>query len=89
MMNVMQAIKNTPPSASAEKIAMHVDAEDTAGAEGTESKHTEATEVENLGTTMSEINKLISDVVPEIDIDEVSTSKSLEDTNLDLRHLGC
>ena len=62
MMNVMQAIKKTPPPASVKKIAMFVDAE------GTEAKPTEATEAENIGTTMSEIDKLISDMTPEIDI---------------------
>ena len=88
MMNMMHAIEKIPPSASAEEIAMPVDTEDTTGAEGTETKPTEATEAENLGTTMSDINKLISDVVPKIDTDEVSTGKASEDTNLDLRHLG-
>jgi hypothetical protein len=88
MMNVMQAIEKTLPPASAEKTAMPIDAEDIAGAEGTEAKPTEATKAENIGTTMSEIDKLISDMTPEIDINEVSTNKASEDTNLDLRHLG-
>jgi hypothetical protein len=43
---------------------------------------------ENLGTTMLEIDTLISDMAPEKDIAEVSTGKALEDTDLDLRHLG-
>jgi hypothetical protein len=56
-------------------------------AEGTEAKPTEATEAENFGT-MSEIDKLISDRTLKIDINELSTDKASEDTNLDLRHLG-
>jgi hypothetical protein len=57
MMNVMQAIEQTSPPASATKATMFVDAEDTAGAEADE-----------LTTTMSEIDRLISDVVAEKDI---------------------
>jgi hypothetical protein len=64
----------------------HTNAEGTAKAKATEARPTKATEAENLGTTMSEINKLISDMTPEID--EVSTDKASKDTNLDLRHLG-
>jgi hypothetical protein len=48
MMNIMQAIEKTSPSALAEKAAMPIDAEDTAEAEADE-----------LTTTMSEIDKLI------------------------------
>jgi hypothetical protein len=54
MMNVMQAIEQTPPPTSAAKAVMPVEAEDTAGAEANE-----------LATTMSEIDRLISDVVAE------------------------
>jgi hypothetical protein len=57
MINVMQAIEQTPPPASAAKGAMPVDVEDTAGAEAYE-----------LTTTMSEIDRLISDVVAEKDV---------------------
>ena len=57
MMNVMQAIEQTPPPASAAKAAIAVDAEDTAEAEADE-----------LATTMSEIDILISDVVAEKDV---------------------
>jgi hypothetical protein len=58
-----------------------------------------APEVENLGTTMLEIDRIIADVTPE-DIVEVSTDRasalktrelkkaSSEDIELDLRHLG-
>jgi hypothetical protein len=92
MMDVMQAIQKTPPPSSTEKTVVPADAE----AEANEF----APEVENLGTTMSEINRLISDVAPEKDIAKVSTDKALalkvkelkkassEDTELDLRHLG-
>jgi hypothetical protein len=52
MMNVMQAIEQTPPPASADKTIMLVDAEETAAAEA-----------DNLATTMSEIDILISYVV--------------------------
>jgi hypothetical protein len=54
MMNVTQAIEQTPPPASVDKAIMHVDAEDTARAEA-----------DNLATTMSEIDRLILDVVAE------------------------
>jgi hypothetical protein len=58
MMDVMQAIEKTPPSASAEKIDVPANAEDTAEAEANEGRP----EDENLGTTISEIDRLISDV---------------------------
>jgi hypothetical protein len=84
MMDVMQAIQKTPPSTSAEKIVVRANAEYT-----TEAKANEATrEAQNLGTTMSEIGRLITDVAPKKDIVEVSTDKASEDTDLDLRHLG-
>jgi hypothetical protein len=86
MMNIMQAIEKTLPSASAEKVIVPADVEGTAEAEAIEARPIEATEAKNLGTTMSEINKLISDMTPEIG--ETSTDKASEDTNLDLRHLG-
>jgi hypothetical protein len=63
---------------------MHADAKDTAGAEA-----------DNLATTMSKIDKLISDVVPQKDVAEASPDKgkrieetSSEDKNFDLRHQG-
>jgi hypothetical protein len=84
MINVMQAIEQTPSLGSTGKTIMPVDAEDTAGAE-----------TDNLATTMSEIDRLISDVVPEKDVAEASPDKgkrieetSSEDKNFDLRHLG-
>jgi hypothetical protein len=67
------------------------DAEDTI-----EAKSNEATpEIYNLATTMSEIDRLISDVVPEKNVAETSTDNgkrteetSSEDKNFDLWHLG-
>jgi hypothetical protein len=51
---------------------------------------------DNLATTMSEIDKLISDVIPEKDVAKADIIKgkgieeiSSEDKNFDLRHLGC
>ena len=84
MMDVMQAVQKITTSTSAEKIGVPTNAEDT-----TEAEANEATpEVENLGTTMSEIDRLISNVAPEKDIAEVSTDKASEDIELDLWHLG-
>jgi hypothetical protein len=84
MMNVMQAIEQTPPPTLAEKTIMPADAEDTTGAEAN-----------NLATTMSEIDRLISDVVPEKDVAEASPDKgkriedtSSKDNNFDLRYRG-
>jgi hypothetical protein len=54
MMNVMQAIEQMSPLASADKTFVPIVAEDTARAEADE-----------LATTMSEIDKLISNVVAE------------------------
>jgi hypothetical protein len=83
MINVMQAIEQTPPSASAAKAAMPVDTEDIAGAKAKE-----------LATTMSEIDRLISDVVAEeniaatLDKGKRIEGASSEDKDFDLRHLG-
>lgn len=91
MMNVMQAIEQTLPPASAEKTIVPTDAEDTIGAEVSEG----IPEIDNLITTMLEIDRLISDVVLEKDLAEAATNKgkgieeiSLEDKNFDLQHLG-
>jgi hypothetical protein len=73
MMNVMQAIQETPPTASTEKILVPTNAEDIVEAEANEA----TPKVENLVTTMSKIDRLISDVTPEKDIAEVSTDKAL------------
>jgi hypothetical protein len=83
MINVMQAIEQTPPSALAAKVAMPVDAEDATGAEADE-----------LATTMSEIDTLISDVVAEENVAAAPDKgkriedASSEDKDFDLRHLG-
>jgi hypothetical protein len=80
---VMQAIEQTPLSASAAKAAMLVDTEDATGAEA-----------EELTTTMSEFDKLISDVVVEENMAVVADKgkriedASSEDKDFDLRHLG-
>jgi hypothetical protein len=73
MMNIMQAIQETPPTASTEKILVPANAEDIVEAEANEA----TPKVENLVTTMSKIDRLISDVTPEKDIAEVSTDKAL------------
>lgn len=70
---------------------MPADAEDTV-----EAKANEGTpEIDNLATTMSKIDRLISDVVPEKNVAETSTDKakrtdetSSKDKNFDLRHLS-
>jgi hypothetical protein len=84
MMDVMQAIQKTPPSALVEKIVVTANVEDTTDAEANEA----TPKAENLQTIMSEIDRLISNVAPEKEIAKVSTDKALEDTELDLRHLG-
>jgi hypothetical protein len=88
--NVMQAIEQTPPSASLVKAAIPADAEDAGGAEAKE-----------FTATMSEIDKVISDVVAEKAY--VIAEKSMavvpdkgkkmddapsEEKDFDLRHLG-
>jgi hypothetical protein len=54
IVNVMQSFEQTPPSASVVKAAIPADTEDADGAKA-----------EEFATTMSEIDKLISDVVAE------------------------
>jgi hypothetical protein len=84
MMNVMEAIEQTPPPALADKATIPVDAEGTAVAEA-----------ENLATTLSEIDRLISDVDAEKYVAAVPSNKgkrieetSSENMNFDLQHLG-
>jgi hypothetical protein len=84
IMNVIEAIEQTLPLASANKETIHVDVEGTVVAEA-----------ENLATTLSEIDRLISDVVVEKDVDAVPSDMgkgieetSSEDMNFDLQHLG-
>jgi hypothetical protein len=83
IMNIMQAIEQTPSSASAVKAAIPSDTED-AGRD----------EAEELAATMFEIDKLISDVVAEEDMATVpEKGKEIDDTppegkDFDLWHLG-
>jgi hypothetical protein len=84
MMNILEAIERTPPLASTNKVTKCTDVEATATAED-----------ENLTTTLSEIDRLISDVVVEKDAAAGVSDKgkkieetSLESVNFDLRHLG-
>jgi hypothetical protein len=79
----MQVIEQMPPSASAAKAAMPVDTEDAARAKA-----------EELTTTMSKIDQLISDVVAK-EITAAAPDKgkriedaSSEDRDFDLWHLG-
>jgi hypothetical protein len=83
MINVMQAIEQMLPPASATKATMPIGTEDITGAEADE-----------LATTISEIDILILDVAAE---ENVATTpdkgKRIEDTSsedkdFDLRHLG-
>jgi hypothetical protein len=60
-----------------------------------EAEATVATKAENLATTLSEIDRLISDVVVEKDVAAVASDKgnkieetSSESMNFDLQHLG-
>jgi hypothetical protein len=86
-MNVMQAIEQTPPSASATKAPIPADAEDAGKAEA-----------EGLAATMSEDDRLISDVVADVVAEEnmaVVPDKGkridntpLDEKDFDLRHLG-
>jgi hypothetical protein len=94
MMDVMRAIHKTPPPVLVETIAAPADAE--ADETTAEAKNSGGP----LGTTMSEIDRIIADVVPEREMAEVTTSRasplkmkelegvSLENKELDLRHLG-
>ena len=84
MMNILEAIEQTPPSASVDKAAKSTSAETTAAAKD-----------ENLTTTLSEIDRLISNVVVEKEVAAVVSDKGnkIEETsskgvNFDLRHLG-
>jgi hypothetical protein len=64
IVNVMQAIEQTPPLASASKIAPIVSAEATAEA-ATSAKATAAAEATNLESTLSGIYKILSDMAAE------------------------
>jgi hypothetical protein len=84
MMNILEAIEQTSPPATADKTAKSTNAEATIAAED-----------KNLTTTMSEIDRLISDVVAEKEVAAVVSDKgkkieesSSKGVNFDLRHLG-
>jgi hypothetical protein len=84
MMNIMVAIEQTPPSVSVDKADIPADAEATAAAKAG-----------NLATTLSENDRLISNVVVEKDVAAVASDKgkkteetSSESMNFNLRHLG-
>jgi hypothetical protein len=87
ILNVMQAIEQTPPSASATKAAIPVDAEDVGKAKA-----------EELAAAMSEIDRLVSDVVADVVAEEdmaavLDKGKRIDNTPLDkkdfdLQHLG-
>jgi hypothetical protein len=84
MMNIMEAIEQTPPSASVDKADIPANVEATAAAEAG-----------NLATTLSEIDRLISDVAVDKDVAAVTSDKgkkieetSSESMNFDLWHLG-
>ena len=83
-MNILQAIEQTPPLASVDKATKPTDVEAAAAAED-----------ENLTTTLSEIDRLISDVVVEKEVVAVVSKKekkieetSSEGASFDLWHLG-
>jgi hypothetical protein len=89
IVNIMQAIEQTPPSASAMKAAITTDAKDTGEAEAKE-----------LAATMSEVDRLVSDMVAETNVTAVENmaavpdeGKKIDNTpsderDFDLRHLG-
>jgi hypothetical protein len=64
MMNILEAIEQTPPSASADKVSKSTNVEATT-----------ATEYENLTTTLSKIDRLISDVVVDRDVTAAISDK--------------
>jgi hypothetical protein len=64
IVNVMQAIKQTPPLASTSKIAPIASAEATAEAD-TSAEAAAAAEAANLESTLSGIDKLLSDMAAE------------------------
>jgi hypothetical protein len=94
MIVVMRTIHMTPPPVLIEKIAA------PAGVEADEMVAKAENSGGPLGTTMSEIDRIIADVVLEREMDEVTTGRasplkmielegaSSDNKGLDLRHLG-
>jgi hypothetical protein len=83
-MNILQAIEQTSPPASADKTSKSTDAEVVIATEG-----------ENLTANMSKIDKIILDVAMEKEVvtevsDKGKKAKevSSEEADFDLRHLG-
>jgi hypothetical protein len=94
IVNIMQAIEQTPPSASATNAPIPANGEDTGKAKA-----------EELAATVSEIDRLVSDVVADVAAEETSVAteenmavvldkgKEIDNTpsdkkDFDLRHLG-
>jgi hypothetical protein len=84
MMNILQAIEQTPPPASVDKTI-----------KSTNVKAVVATEGEDFTTTMSKIDRIISDMVAEKEVATEVSDKgkkaeeiSSEEADFDLRHLG-
>jgi hypothetical protein len=84
MMNILEAIEQSPPLASADKAAKLTNVEATI-----------ATEDENLTTTLLEIDILISDVVAKKEVAAIASDKGkkIEETsskgvNFDLQYMG-
>jgi hypothetical protein len=84
MMNILQAIEQTPPPASADKTIKSTDAEAIVATEG-----------KDLKANMSEIDKIISDVAVEKEVAKEVSDKgkkdeeiSSEEADFDLWHLG-
>jgi hypothetical protein len=84
MMNILQTIEQTPPLALADKTVKSTDVEAAVATEG-----------EDLTTTMSEIDKIISDMAVEKEVATEVSDKGKEAEKIssgeaysDLRHLG-
>jgi hypothetical protein len=84
MMNILQAFEETPPPASADKTIKSTDAEAAVTTEG-----------EDITTTMSKIDRIISDMVAEREVATEVSDKgknaeeiSSEEADFNLRHLG-
>jgi hypothetical protein len=80
MMNILHAIEQTLPPASADKTVKSTKAEAVV-----------ATEVEGLTATLSEIDKLVLDIAVEKEVlDKGKKAKEIssEEADFDLRHLG-
>jgi hypothetical protein len=77
MVAVMKAIHKTPPLVSMEKIVASANIEANTDAEDDEAAPKAKNSGGPLGTTMSKIDRIIADVVPEKDMAEVTTDRAL------------